>query len=95
MTGRLEPSEAGRWFVYAELERDGRRVESWLPITVGEGPTAVGEDRRFAYHPPQRESGVLKLLGGVALYAMMAALLVAAIRLTSTRPVATRDPGRS
>ena len=80
-SGRLTVAERGRWFVYAEL-RDGERiVETWLPVHAGEGRRRVAADDRYAYVPERRSSGAVKLIGGVALYGTMLALLVAGFRL--------------
>lgn len=79
--GSLTLPERGRWFVYAEMERDGRTVETWLPVSVGDGPARVAEDGRYAYFPPERSDSAVKVIAGAALYAGMLALVVAAFAL--------------
>ena len=87
--GRLTVDDRGRWFVYAELREGESIVETWLPVDAGEGRQRVADDDRFAYLPPQRSSGAGELVGGVILYGVMLALLVAAFRLLgSGRPQA-------
>jgi uncharacterized membrane protein YidH (DUF202 family) len=81
LRGTLDLPERGRWFVYAQMRRDGQPVESWLPIDAGFGPTSVGERGRYAYIPPQRASSAIKLIAGVLLYGGMLALLYATFRL--------------
>jgi hypothetical protein len=79
--GALTVPDRGRWFVYAELRRDGRPIESWLPIDAGEGRTSVFDAARYAYIPARPSSSLVKVLGGVLLYAAMAGLVVAAFLL--------------
>ena len=83
IAGRLTVSGRGRWFVYAELRRAGRAVESWLPITVGDGSAQISDTERYAYLPPERSSGAIKVVGGIVLYAAMAGLVVAAFILVA------------
>ena len=80
--GSLELTERGRWFVYAEMIRDGEPVESWLPVSVGAGDRTASERERYAYTPPDPSNGVVKTLAGVVLYGAMLALLYATIALT-------------
>jgi hypothetical protein len=82
LTGSITLPERGRWFVYAEMERDGRAVETWLPISVDSGSRTVADRSRYAYFPPEPSSGVVKVMAGVLLYAAMLALLYATIALT-------------
>ena len=79
--GEVSLGGEGRWFVYAEMRRAGRAVETWLPISVGWGPKRVFEADRFVYYPPEQSGGVAQVLGGVALYAAMLALLAVAFSL--------------
>ena len=81
LQGALELPERGRWFVYAELRRDGRPVESWLPVDAGVGPQTVSERDRYAYIPPERSAGPIKHISGVVLYGGMLVLLYATFRL--------------
>ena len=89
MTGDIGLPDRGRWFVYARMRRDGRAVESWLPITVGSGSQRISERNRYAYLPPQRSASTAKVIGGVVLYAGMLALLYATfalVRASRARP---------
>ena len=79
--GELVLPSRGRWFVYVEMTRGARTVESWLPVSVGSGSTRVSEDDRYAYYPPEQSSGVAKTSAGAALYAAMLALLYATLAL--------------
>jgi hypothetical protein len=75
--GALALPERGRWFVYAEMRRGGRAVESWLPVSVREGSGRAAEADRYAYFPPERSDSPVKVIGGVVLYGGMLALLYA------------------
>ena len=86
--GEVGLGDRGRWFVYAEMEREGRPVETWLPVSVGSGPTRVAEQDRYVYYPPQRSGGAVQVVAAVVLYAAMLGLLVAALRLV--RPILRR-----
>ena len=77
LEGALTVPGRGRWFVYAEMRRAGEPVESWLPITVGGERTSHFEAARYAYVPAEAPGSLVKVLGGVLLYAAMAALIVA------------------
>jgi hypothetical protein len=91
LEGALAIHDRGRWFVYAEMRRDGRRVESWLPVSVTGGATANSEAARYMYRPAQRPGSLFKIAGGVLLYAAMAALIVATFLLV-TRSARDRSP---
>ena len=82
LQGSLRLTERGRWFVYAEMTRDGDPVESWLPVSVDSDDKTASDRERYAYSPPDRSSGAVKLLAGVVLYGAMLALLYATIALT-------------
>lgn len=73
--GSLPLPAQGRWFVYAELARDGRPIETWLPISVGSTPARVADPARYAYFPKETSGSAIKAVGGVLLYAGMLALL--------------------
>ena len=75
LQGRLELPTRGRWFVYVELTRGGRTVESWLPVDVGSGASRAFERDRYAYSPPVRSGGAAKTVVGALLYLAMLALL--------------------
>jgi hypothetical protein len=81
LEGSLALTERGRWFVYAEMDRGDRKLETWLPITLGSGPARVHERDRYVYEPPTRSGGAAKAAAGVALYAAMLALLAGAALL--------------
>ena len=82
LEGSLPLPERGRWFIYAEMERTGRTVESWLPVSAGSGERTVAERDRYAYAPPDGSNGAIKVVAGVALYGVMLAILYATIALT-------------
>jgi hypothetical protein len=79
--GQLRVSEEGRWFVYAELNRAGQTVESWLPVEVGSGPERVFDPARYAYVAEEPEDSVLRVVAGAILYTLMIALLAAIVVL--------------
>ena len=73
--GSLTLPSRGRWFVYVELARGGRTVESWLPVDVGSGASVADEEDRYAYFPPERSAGPVKTIVGALLYLAMLVLL--------------------
>ena len=79
--GSIVLPERGRWFVYAEMHREGRPIETWLPITAGSGPHRVAEEGRYVYFPPEQPGGSVQLVAGAVLYFGMLALFVAAFAL--------------
>ena len=83
--GALDVSEDGRWFVYAELERSGETVESWLPLEVGHGAETVTDESRYAYTPPDTSSGPVKAIAGALMYALMLGFLAAIVVLVRRR----------
>lgn len=83
LEGALTVPVRGRWFVYAEMRRPGRTVESWLPITVTGSRAEVFEPERYAYLTDEPSSDAVKVIGGVVLYAGMLALLVATFLLVT------------
>ena len=85
LAGSVQLDGRGRWFVYAEMRRGGRDVESWLPISVGSGPARISDRARYAYVPPERSSSTIKLISGVLLYAGMLAMLYVTFRLLRAR----------
>ena len=82
--GSVRVDERGRWFVYVELGRAGRTIESWLPVKAG-GREVVADDHRYAYVPARAGSSTVKYVGGGVLYACMAALLAATLILLKRR----------
>ena len=80
-SGQVAVPDRGRWFVYAELRRDGRQIESWLPIEAGDGTRRNHEAGRYAYEPLDSSAGLAQILAGVVIYAGMAALVLATFAL--------------
>ena len=95
--GELVLPSRGRWFVYVELTRGGRIVESWLPVSVASGTTRASDGDRYAYFAPERAAGVTKTLAGATLYLAMLALLYATLTFvragSATRPRHSRGSG--
>ena len=89
--GSVPLDRRGRWFVYAELRLQGKRVESWLPLRGGGGVHTASDDRRYAYEPSMSSGSSAQYVAGVLLYGLVAALLFVTIRLLH-RAAATR-PG--
>ena len=85
-TGRLEVPDRGRWFVYAELTRNGRPIESWLPVEAGDGTRRTSEANRYAYEPDDSAAGIGQVVAGIVLYAGMGALIVATFALVRPSP---------
>ena len=86
LSGDIQLPERGRWFIYALMRREGRTVESWLPVTRDDG-TVTGERRRYAYYASTSSGGLAQIAAGVALYAAMAALILVTFKLVrASRP---------
>lgn len=81
LRGTVRLDGDGRWFVYAELRRDGSAVESWLPVIVRDGAGRIADGDRYAYVPPEGKDTPLKVAGGIVLYGGMFALLYATLVL--------------
>ena len=77
LQGTLQLPERGRWFVYAQMRRGGRALESWLPISSGSGAQTVSATERYAYFPPATSDDTVMLAGSVLLYGAMLGLLYA------------------
>lgn len=94
LRGSVTVPERGRWFVYTELMRAGRPVESWLPVDAGQGRQSTRDPLRYAYIPPERSSSAVKVIAGVVVYALMLALLCATVALvrSSALTARTRPP---
>ena len=92
LQGSLALPARGRWFVYVELTRSGRTVESWLPVDVGSGASRASARDRYAYFPPERSAGTAKTVAGALLYAAMLALLYATLLLVRSG-AGGRGPG--
>lgn len=81
LQGTLRLPERGCWFVYAQMRRGGRALESWLPISSGSGAQTVSATERYAYFPPATSDDTVKLAGSVLLYGAMLGLLYATFAL--------------
>lgn len=66
--------ERGRWFLYAELRRRGRALETWLPLELGERAQASAA-RRPLYIPKRRQGSATKVVSGLLVYGGLALLL--------------------
>ena len=89
--GAVTLPEDGRWFVYSEFTHDGRAVEGWLPLEVGESGRV--QATRQLYLPAGEGVGINAaqiILGGL-IYALGIALVALGVRATrSSRMVATQ-----
>lgn len=92
VNGSVTVPERGRWFVYAELTRAGKPVESWLPVDAGRGLQTARESGRYAYSPAESSSGVVKAIAGAVIYAAMLVLLWATIALVRSSALTARTP---
>ncbi len=81
LSGAVEVPERGRWFVYAQMRRNGRAVESWLPVTVREGGRERVTEERYAYVPNETVAGTGQVVAAALLYAAMLGLLWATLAL--------------
>jgi len=79
--GVVELPDEGRWFIYAEMRREGQALETWLPISVGSGPSEVAEEDRYVYEPPDSAGGAGETIASIAIYGGVWALLHAALAL--------------
>ena len=77
-TGRLTLGAPGRWFIYIELEHDGKLVEAWLPVIV-DASSQQTEKLSELYLPATDSGSPGQLVAGVALYAVNSALVGATI----------------
>ena len=92
-SGSVRLTQRGRWFVYAELVEGSRRLETWVPIVVEHGRAATVSRTRPIYLPPNRSASAMKLVTGIAIYALMSALLTAvAVMMRSARKRRLPDP---
>ena len=81
LVGRVALDQDGRWFVYLDVREGERTVETWLPVKVGESQKSFREPTRFAYYVERGSSSAVKVAAGVAIYAVIVALLIAIARL--------------
>lgn len=85
LSGRIALPERGRWFVYGEFEHGSERVETWLPIHSGRKETRR-DAARSLYVPPDVESSAIKVVAGIAMYAIFFAVVVAVPLLYPRQP---------
>ena len=81
VSGSLELPTSGRWFMYLEMTRGGRPVEAWLPVSVGDRRSVVGDRSRFAYYADRGGSSAVQVVSSVILYGLVVALLGALVGL--------------
>lgn len=81
VAGSITLPQRGRWFVYLDLQRDGERIESWLPVEAGGDARRVEDPSRYAYVADRSGQDAIKVVLGVLLYGAMLGLLWAAFRL--------------
>lgn len=74
-SGSIGLPDRGRWFLYGELQHRGDLLEVWLPVHAGERES-VTDDARSVYRPPTVEDSSLKLAAGIAIYLVLAAIVV-------------------
>lgn len=82
-SGSVKLPASGRWFIYAELERQGNRLETWLPLEAGASARAHDSDR-VVYEPRARETTALKVGAGVIVYVLMLIVMTAIARSVRT-----------
>lgn len=93
--GSIELPDRGRWFLYAELGLEGRTLESWLPIEVGQGSRSAASERRSLYIADESSTGALQILAAVTLYGACLALVLMIARLAAQPSLAGRRGSRS
>ena len=89
-SGSVALPDRGRWFLYAELQHQGDRLEVWLPLHSGERE-AVNDDARSVYEPATVEDPPLKLLAGILIYLVLA-VVVAGVPTLYRRELKVDDP---
>lgn len=84
LRGRLALPDSGRWFVYAEYPRAGRRIESWIPvIRDADGPSE--ERDRYAFVAIDESTTVAQVISGGVIYAAILGFLLAVSRMARGR----------
>jgi hypothetical protein len=86
--GSVTVDDPGRWFVYAELEVDGRVTEAWLPVEHGQQSKETE-----LYVPAVRSSWTPQVVSGAVLYALVIAVFVA-VAATYRRAALSLEPIR-
>lgn len=81
-TGTVRLRDNGRWFLYAEFERSGKPLETWIPVTIGD-PSEARDSDRLLYAPRAKATTAPKVAAGVVVYALM--LVVMAVVAGSVR----------
>lgn len=94
LSGAVSVPTRGRWFIYMTAERDGRSVESWMPVPVGVGVRTVSDPQRFAYAPNRAQSTTTKTGGALLLYALAGGLIAAMVRLSRRPDAGPSSSGR-
>ncbi|MDQ3730191.1 MAG: hypothetical protein M3355_11465 [Actinomycetota bacterium] len=72
--GSIVLPERGRWFLYAELRHEGETLETWVPANAGD-TGIVREEDRSVYFPPEVSDPPAKLVAGILVYTVLAAIL--------------------
>ena len=80
-SGQIRVPERGRWFVYAELRRRGRDIETWLPVHAGDGVERNSELGRYAYEPNETPTTTAQVVTSIVLYAGILGLIAATFAL--------------
>lgn len=96
--GTVEVPTDGRWFVYAEFERDGQQLETWLPLEAG--ASEASDDRsRLVYAPRTTETTAPKIVAGVIVYGLLVLVMLSVGRrvraAASPAPGGTAQPTRA
>ena len=90
--GAVTLPEDGRWFVYTEFTHDGKTVEGWLPVEVGE-PNRVQATREL-YLPAGDGMGINAtqiILGGL-IYALGIGLVAVGVRAARASRIFAAPP---
>lgn len=90
-TGSVGLDRPGRWFLYAEYRRATTALEVW---TTAASPTDTRRVRRTLYAPPAKPANGIEPIGGAAVLALGAALVVMARRAATTVTMPAPDPSQ-
>jgi hypothetical protein len=88
LSGAVTVDDPGRWFVYAEIEVDGRLTEAWIPVEHTRQVKATE-----LYTLTVRSSWTPQIVAGVVLYALVIAIFVA-VAAVFRRAATTREPAQ-
>jgi hypothetical protein len=72
--GEVAVGDPGRWFVYAEIDVDGRRTEAWIPVRRGSQ-----EKRTDLYVSSDGGPHGVQVVSGALLYGVVLAILAAVV----------------